>query len=57
MNDEKKTEPQLIKELAAARKQIAELAATKSELEAVENALLESEERFRIALQSSNIVI
>ncbi len=57
MNDANKSKPQLIEELAAARQQIARLEVARSELESVENALRESEERFRIALQNSKIVV
>ncbi len=57
MNDEVKTRQSLIAELAAARQQIAGLEAARSELQTVELALRESEDRFRIALQNSNIVV
>jgi PAS domain S-box-containing protein len=57
MSDENTSKQQLIDELAAARQQIARLEAARSELESVENALRQSEERFRIALQNSSIVV
>jgi len=57
MKDEEKSKTQLIEELATARQKITELESARSKLKSVEHALRQSEERFRIALQNSNIVV
>ena len=57
MDDQDETRQQLLDELAAARQRIAGLEAVAREARPVERALRESEERFRIALQNSNLVV
>ena len=57
MNDQDETRQQLLDELAAARQRIAGLEAVAWKARPVERALRESEERFRIALQNSNLVV
>jgi PAS domain S-box-containing protein len=57
MNVQNKTTQQLLGELADARQQIARLEARVQAARPVQLALRESEERFRIALQNSNLVV
>lgn len=52
MKDENKSKPQLIEELATTRQQMAQLEAARSELESVENALRESEEKYRTLFET-----
>jgi PAS domain S-box-containing protein len=52
MKDENKSKPQLIEELVTTRQQMARLEAARSELEPVENALRESEEKHRTLFET-----
>ncbi|UCC63938.1 MAG: PAS domain S-box protein, partial [Anaerolineae bacterium] len=52
MKDKNKSKPQLLEELATTRQQIAQLEAARSELEGVENALRESEEKHRTLFET-----
>jgi len=57
MKDEDKTKHQLISELAELRQRVAELEAAENERKRTEEALRESEEKFRTIMESVNDVI
>jgi PAS domain S-box-containing protein len=54
MENRKKTQKQLIKELSDIRRQIAELEKSEAERKLAEKNLIESEERYRTAIEHSN---